>query len=127
MSFEIIRRKEGELSQKQEIRHSHTQFAINSYGHLSIREFNDAQKGYACELGGRNGGNGCVNEKAISEKGCIGLGCTHYKQVMMPGEEHLLVLDQKTTNGLIEFIFKNRSTYEFMELLKGIVKTELPF
>lgn len=39
MPFEIIRRKEGEMSQKQEIRHENTQVSINDWGHLVIREF----------------------------------------------------------------------------------------
>lgn len=41
MPFEIIRRKEGEISQKQEIRHDNTQISINDWGHLVIREFDD--------------------------------------------------------------------------------------
>ncbi len=41
MPFELIRRKEGEISQKQEIRHDNTQISINDWGHLVIREFDD--------------------------------------------------------------------------------------
>jgi hypothetical protein len=44
MPFEIIRRKEGEVSQKQEIRHRNTQISINDWGHLVIREFDEPQK-----------------------------------------------------------------------------------
>jgi hypothetical protein len=124
MPFELIRRKEGEMSQKQEIRHQHTQFSLNSYGHLCIREFDDSQPGYACELGGFKN---CNNNEAIAAGGCCGFSCCHYKQATLPGEEHLFVLDRTTTDGLIQFIFQNRSTYEFRELLKGVVKDQLPF
>jgi hypothetical protein len=124
MSLEIIRRKEGELSQKQEIRHEHTQFSLNSYGHLCIREFEDKKKGYACDFGGFEK---CINSEAKAANGCTGYSCMYYKSVLLPGEEHLIVLDQKTTDGLIKFIFENRSTYELKELLKGIIKSELPF
>lgn len=41
MPFEIIRRKEGEMSEKQEIRHSNVQVSINDWGHLVIREFDE--------------------------------------------------------------------------------------
>jgi hypothetical protein len=124
MSLEIIRRKEGELSQKQEIRHECTQLSLNNYGHLCIREFDKQHIGYACELGEFKN---CVNNEAIAAGGCVGCSCMCYKSVMLPSEEHLIVLDQKTTNELIQFIFTIRSTYELKELLKGIVKNELPF
>jgi len=39
MPFELIRRKEGEISKRQEIRHSNVQISINDWGHLCIREF----------------------------------------------------------------------------------------
>lgn len=124
MSLEIIRRKEGEMSQKQEIRHEHTQFSINSYGHLCIREFDEQQPGCACELGEFKN---CNNDEALSLNGCCGPSCVRGKRTMLPSEEHLIVLDQKTTNELIQFIFSIRSTYELKELLKDIVKSELPF
>jgi predicted transcriptional regulator len=117
MSLEIIRRKEGELSQKQEIRHEHTQFSINSYGHLCIREFDDPRMVNDCKID---------NEGNCNERFCINDKCEHYKPSRVD-DEHLIVLDQKTTNELIQFIFSVRSTYELKELLKGIVKTELPF
>jgi hypothetical protein len=41
MAFEFIRRKEGETSQKQEIRHKNVQISINDWGHLCIREFDE--------------------------------------------------------------------------------------
>jgi len=34
MAFEFIRRKEGEESYKQEVRHRNTQISINDWGHL---------------------------------------------------------------------------------------------
>jgi hypothetical protein len=126
MPLEIIRRKEGEKSTKQEIRHEHTQFSLNSYGHLCIREFEDECPNYDCELGGLKD---CDNEDAVSVKGCCGMPCEHYKYVSLPGEEHLVVLDQKTTDGLIKFIFENRSTFELKQFIKELIKNnkELPF
>lgn len=121
--MEIIRRKDGEKSTKQEIRHKNTQFSINSYGHICIREYDDEQSGYACELGSEN----CDNEKGGNV--CFGHSCCHYKASMLPGVEHLLVLDQKTTDGLIKFIFENRSTFELKQFVKELIKNskELPF
>ena len=125
MALEIIRRKEGEMSQKQEIRHECTQFSLNSYGHLCIREFDKPKRGHQCDLGCIENTNNCTEK---DENGsCCCISCDHYKIADVLPEEHLIVLDQKTTNELIQFIFINRSTYEFRELLKGIVKSELPF
>jgi len=125
MPIEIIRRKEGELSQKQEIRHEHTQFSLNSYGHLCIREF-DEPKGMG-ECGFKGGRETCATGyERVCKDGSY--QCEHYK-VARIDEEHLVVLDQKTTDGLIKFIFENRSTYEFKELIKELIKNskELPF
>ncbi len=128
MPFELIRRKEGEMSQKQDIRHQHTQYSLNSYGHLCIREFDDEQPGYGyrCELGG---GENCNNMESFKTHGCMTHSCPHYRTVKLPGEEHLLVLDHVTTSSLINFIFENRSTYEFKEFIKQLIKSnkELPF
>jgi hypothetical protein len=126
MSFELIRRKEGEMSQKQEIRHQHTQFSLNSYGHLCIREFDDKQPGYRCKLGG---GWACDNEEAIKARACIACSCQHYRPVEMSSEEDILVLDHITTRSLINFIFENRSTHEFREFIKQLINrnNELPF
>jgi hypothetical protein len=41
MAFEIIRRKEGEMSDKQTFRHDNTQISINDWGHLVIRQFDN--------------------------------------------------------------------------------------
>ena len=124
MPIEIIRRMDGEKSTRQEIRHEHTQFSINSYGHLCIREFDAPQQGHTCEFGEFKN---CTNKEVVDAKRCCGFGCSRYKSTMMPGEDHLIVLNQKTTDGLIKFIFENRSTFELRELLKDIVKSNLPF
>ncbi len=41
MAFEIIRRKEGEMSDKRTFRHDNTQISINDWGHLVIRQFDN--------------------------------------------------------------------------------------
>lgn len=129
MALEIIRRKDGELSQKQEIRHECSQFSLNSYGHLCIREFDKPLKGYRCEMGDEvaeiAGTDKCAGKDEEGHFNCC--TCDHYKLMDVLGEEHLVVLDQKATNELIQFIFSVRSTYELKELLKGIIKNELPF
>jgi hypothetical protein len=126
MAIEIIRRKEGELSTKQEIRHQHTQFSINSYGHLCIREFDTPpiNIGYSCLIGREN----CAKDgitRACRDGNHV---CEHYKEIGT-SDEHLIVLDKKTTEGLINFIFENRSTHEFKELIKELIRKnkELPF
>ena len=127
MSLEIIRRKEGELSQKQEIRHEHTQFSLNSYGHLCIREFDGPHRDVYCGLPG--GRVECAKDGPSKVCKDRNYECEHYGN-MLDGEEHLVVLDQKTTDGLIKFIFENRSTYEFKKLLTVLInnnKDELPF
>lgn len=125
MPFELIRRKEGEPSQKQEIRHEHTQFSINSYGHVCIREFDNPRVESDCGIGREN----CTKENTLCKdfrEG--GYQCENYKIVHID-DEHLLVLDKPTTDGLIKFIFENRSTCEFKEFIKGLIKNnkELPF
>ena len=117
MPLEIIRRKEGEISEKQQIRHRNTQFSINSYGHLVIREFDGTQTSLRCEL------------EKCSETSRACLGCEHMKNFENPGEEHLIVLDQETTSKLIQFIFSIRNTYEYKEFLKEIIRKscDLPF
>jgi hypothetical protein len=124
MPLEIIRRKEGEESQKQEIRHSKTQFSINSYGHLCIREFDETNKKYVCTYGREK----CYEEANGQERVCMAGNtlCEHYKLVPM-NDEHLIVLDKQTTDDLIRFIFSIRGTFEFKELLKEIIRKELPF
>jgi|GEM_PF-2824770 len=126
MPFEIIRRKEGEVSQKQEIRHAYTQFSINDWGHLCVREFDKPRKEIHCELGG---GNNCVHrDPEAGGKECS--SCLHYKCVTAYPEEHLIVFDKATTDRLINFIFSVRSTYEFKKLLAALIsngRDELPF
>lgn len=123
MPAEIIQRKEGGLSQKQEIRHQYTQFSLNSYGHLCIREFDDPITNNHCSINYQK----CPN---ICEDYVKGIRCEYYKdKVDRKNTEHLIVLDQKTTDGLIKFIFENRSTYEFKEFIKNLINksSELPF
>lgn len=125
MPFELIRRKEGEISQKQEIRHKNIQISINDWGHLVIREFDEPHKELQCELGG---GNNCVHrDPEAGNKECC--SCLHYKYLIVYPEEHLIVFDQQTTNRLINFIFSVRSTYELKKLLKDLIgnKDSLPF
>ena len=58
-----------------------------------------------------------------------GYQCPNYK-ITRANDEYLIVLDKATTNGLIKFIFENRSTYEFKRLLVVLIKdneSELPF
>ncbi|MGE5631348.1 MAG: hypothetical protein ACM3TR_09665 [Caulobacteraceae bacterium] len=125
MSLEIIRRKEGEMSQKQDIRHENTQFSINSYGHLSIREFDKPYYRWCCEMGCIENTDKCTGKDENGNYDCH--ACEHYKNLLIQPAEHLIVLDKTTTDNLIKFIFENRSTYELRELLKGIVKDQLPF
>jgi len=120
MPIEIIRRKDGELSQKQDIRHEHTQFSLNSYGHLCIREFDEPKTENYCDriVCAKDGIMGpCWEDK-----------CEHYK-LARSDDEHLVVLDQKTTDGLIKFIFENRNTFELKQFIKELIKNskELPF
>ena len=125
MPFEIIRRKEGEISQKQEIRHKNTQISINDYGHLVIREFDDPRSEGDCSIGREN----CAKEgNKVCRDFVTNYQCEHYK-IARTDEEHLIVMDKETTDRLIKFIFENRSTYEFRTLLKELIKkcAELPF
>ena len=55
--------------------------------------------------------------------------CEYYKTAYT-NDEHLIVLDRATTDGLIKFIFENRSTFEFKKLLTAMIsnnKDGLPF
>lgn len=127
MSFELIRRKEGEISQKQEIRHKNIQISINDWGHLVIREFDEPQLIDDCEIGRMD----CYtkyNGTKVCKDYASGYQCEHYKTARKD-EEHLLVFDQQTTNRLINFIFSVRSTYELKKLLKDLIgnKDSLPF
>jgi hypothetical protein len=97
---------------------------LNNYGHLCIREFDDPKKTTDCCLPG--GRAECIKDGLTKACRDGNYQCEHYKITRLD-EEHLIVLDQKTTNELIQFIFTIRSTYELKELLKGIVKNELPF
>jgi len=117
MSFELIRRKEGEISQKQEIRHKNIQISINDWGHLVIREFDDPQISRECNSGK------CIDP----EKSCY--KCDHWKTTRID-DEHLIVFDKATTEKIINFIFSIRSTYELKQLLKSIIEKkidDLPF
>jgi len=124
MSFEIIRRKEGELSQKQEIRHNNVQISINDWGHLVIREFDKPRYKELCEYD---------REKCLIENNATKVcktenyKCEHLKEKRVD-DEHLIVFDKETTGKIISFIFSIRSTYEFKQLLKDIIsKNGLPF
>ncbi len=79
--FEIIRRKEGELSHKQEIRHDNVQVSYNDWGHLVVREWDkDASRIYPIVAG--------LNEIGDLEK----------------GEEHIIVFDKDTSQRIINFL-----------------------
>ena len=128
MPFELIRRKEGEVSQKQEIRHKNVQISINDWGHLVIREFDEPQKNWECKYGYEK----CIIENNGTKKACVdystGYQCEHYKTIRKD-DEHMLVFDQQTTNRLINFIFSVRSTQEYKSFLKSILDKhiDLPF
>ena len=126
MAFEIIRRKEGEISKKQEIRHSKVQISINDWGHLVIREFDEPQVSGNCEISREN----CAKE---GTRVCIdnlsGYKCEHYK-ITRINDEHLIVFDKATTDKIINFIFSVRSTFEFKQLLRSILdkrSDDIPF
>lgn len=119
MSFEFIRRKEGEVSQKQEIRHSNVQISINDWGHLCIREFDDPYFEDKCQYGCEK----CTEEnegKQVCEDVFTGYKCKHLKPERTD-DEHLIVFDRETTEKIIRFIFSVRSTYELKQLLKSMV------
>jgi len=122
MPFEIIHRKEGEMSQKQEIRHSNVQISINDWGHLVIREFEKPTDTKKCRLGDSDNCN-----KNIIGGNCW--NCEHYKTITTPGEEHLIVFDRATTDRIIDFIFSVRTNNLMKQLLENILKGnyELPF
>lgn len=126
MPFEIIRRKEGEISQKQEIRHKNVQISINDWGHLCIREFDEPKTSGACEIGREN----CSKDGTkVCRDFATGYQCENYK-VTRTDNEHLLVFDKATTDRIINFIFSIRSTYELKQLLKAMIdkrSNELPF
>lgn len=126
MSFEIIRRKEGEVSQKQEIRHRNIQISINDWGHLVIREFDEPQLECDCGIGREN----CVKEGTkVCRDFATDYQCEHYKTVRKD-DEHLIVFDQQTTNKIINFIFSIRSTQEYRNFLKALIdkrNIDLPF
>lgn len=127
MPFELIRRKEGETSQKQEIRHKNVQISINDWGHLCIREFDEPKLEGDCGIGREK----CIienNGTKVCRDFATGYQCEHYKTARKD-EEHLLVFDQQTTNRLINFIFSVRSTQEYKSFLKSILDKhiDLPF
>lgn len=126
MPLEIIRRKEGEISQKQEIRHKNVQISINDWGHLCIREFDEPQLKFHCEIGHENCANGKTT--AVCRDLVGGYQCKHCKEIRSD-DEHLIVFDKTTTEKIINFIFSIRSTYEFKQFLKDLTdkKNELPF
>lgn len=126
MAFELIRRKEGEVSEKLEIRHLNVQISINDWGHLVIREFDKPQIDVNCELKKEN----CkYNDRMLCRKYADVSQCEHCK-ITRFDDEHLLVFDRATTEKIIDFIFSIRSTYEFKQLLKEVLgkrKDDLPF
>lgn len=93
MSLEIIRRKEGEISQKQEIRHEKTQVSYNDFGHLCIREFGEPHMQRIC-----------VREESPDE--CPGSCMDCNKTELQGSEEHLIVFDTKTSRQIIDFVAK---------------------
>jgi hypothetical protein len=125
MAFELIRRKEGEATEKQEIRHSNVQISINDWGHLVIREFDKPRISGDCEIGREN----CAKEALVCCDYESGFQCEHYKTTRAD-DEHLLVFDRATTERLINFIFSIRSTHELKQILRALIEKqggEMPF
>jgi hypothetical protein len=100
MSFEIIRRKEGETSQKQEIKHEKTQVSYNDFGHLCIREFDSEKHETECAIGRDN----CDKGDHVCWS-MAGYKCEHHRTVRADAE-HLVVFDTKTSRQIISFIAK---------------------
>ena len=96
--LEIIRRKEGELSQKQELRHDKTQVSYNDFGHLCIRGFGEVMVGRKCKI------NASETICANNSMKCI--ECADYQKETEYPEEHLIVFDAKTSRQIIEFVSK---------------------
>jgi len=116
MAFEIIRRKEGEMHEKQQIQHEYVQVSINDWGHLVIREFDDPIMDKACcGVGPEN----CEKYRSQSEYACN--NCEHYK-LTRTDDEHLIVFDKATTDRIIDFIFSIRSSHELKQLLKDMIE-----
>ena len=102
MPFELIRRKEGEFSEKQEIRHSNVQVSINDWGHLCIREFDESNEQYYCLKYNKL-------PKDVETSCCtrdICEGCDYFTKKTISGEEHLIVFDKRTTDRILEFVEK---------------------
>ena len=127
MSFEFIRRKEGEMSQKQEIRHSNVQVSINDWGHLVIRAFDKPEYEENCEYGREKceEKNGTMICETFPKGYCK---CEYLKKIRVD-EEHLIVFDKATTDRIINFIFSIRTPNFMKQLLENILKGnyELPF
>jgi len=119
MAVEIIRRKEGELSQKQDIRHEKTQVSINDWGHLVIRCFDTSRVENDCLIGTEN----CTKEDHLCWN-ISGYRCENYKSVRTD-DEHLVVFNQTTTNRIIDFVNKQNPSYEFMQFLKEMAKKKV--
>lgn len=109
MPFELIRRKEGEESQKQKIWHSKVQISINDWGHLCIREFDNPQKDGHCTIGREN----CQKDETsvLCCDYATGYKCEHYR-ITRADDEHLLVFDKETTDRIMNFIFSIRSSFD---------------
>ncbi len=103
MPFELIRRKEGEFSEKQEIRHSNVQVSINDWGHLCVREFDNNKREYFCEEY-KQFVNYSTNppEKLCGRQFCN--CCKNLIEKVVAGEEHLIVFDKSTTKRILRFI-----------------------
>ena len=109
MAFEIIRRKEGEVNQRQEIRHDNTQISINDWGHLVVREFNFNSIKTTCKQDERSDRN---PEFVCPQAYCD--TCNQLEKETIYGEEHLVVFDKRTTERILRFVEK-------------IIGRELPF
>jgi len=124
LAVEIIRRKEGERSQIQDIQHEKSQVSINDWGHLAIRFFDSPIMDYGCKVGRDN----CPKKDGLCLDFITNHECENYIPSCRTDDEHLIVFDQATTNRIIDFIKKQNPSYDFVQFLKELAKSNgLPF
>ena len=131
MAVEIIRRKEGEYSQKQSIRHEKEQIGINDWGHLVVRMHNGTSKRVICHLPTEKTEHGyaACTHMNYPQPFCCG-DCKHAEYMDVQDEEHLIVFDRDTTNRIISFIQKMNPSHDFIQFLKQMANKkadDMPF
>lgn len=126
MAVEIIRRKEGEMSEKQTIRHDKTQVSINDWGHLCVRLFDPLERRLLKCIQPVENDDG-VRACSVGDRECFSCSSAVYDDVQC-NSEHLIVFDVATTNRIIDFIKKQNPAYDFIQFLKELAKSNgLPF